>query len=201
LEEPTRSLSEVAGAMGVSERTVRRWIKSGRLKAYKPGRDYRIPEAALRQFIEESEVRPKAEDPPSLELSFNDLLGEERRALACVRSWLITLEYYSERLEELASSGKFDRGKYDASGPELTGIMTGLNTMLSELRSWGLDPGTGLIGEELGEALLHLGRAQRAADNADAQVRSEDEVAQRRERRSVEYGGNPEEVVRSMARQ
>lgn len=79
MEEPTRSLSEVAGAMGVSERTVRRWIKSGRLKAYKPGRDYRIPEAALRQFIEESEVRPKAGVSPSLELSFNDVLDEERR--------------------------------------------------------------------------------------------------------------------------
>ena len=79
MEEPTRSLSEVAGAMGVSERTVRRWIKSGRLKAYKPGRDYRIPEAALRQFIEESEVRPKAEVSPSLELSFNDVLDDERR--------------------------------------------------------------------------------------------------------------------------
>jgi excisionase family DNA binding protein len=79
VEEPTRSLSEVAGAMGVSERTVRRWIKSGRLKAYKPGRDYRIPEAALRQFIEESEVRPKAGVSPSLELSFNDVLDEERR--------------------------------------------------------------------------------------------------------------------------
>jgi excisionase family DNA binding protein len=79
VEEPTRSLSEVAGAMGVSERTVRRWIKSGRLKAYKPGRDYRIPEAAVRQFIEESEVRPKAGVSPSLELSFNDVLDEERR--------------------------------------------------------------------------------------------------------------------------
>jgi excisionase family DNA binding protein len=79
VEEPTRSLSEVAGAMGVSERTVRRWIKSGRLKAYKPGRDYRIPEAALRQFIEESEVRPKAGVSPSLELSFNDVLDEEWR--------------------------------------------------------------------------------------------------------------------------
>jgi|SRR5215212_2455515 len=66
--------------MGVSERTVRRWIKSGRLKAYKPGRDYRIPETGLRAFIEESEISPKAPAPPSLEPSFNDVLEEERRA-------------------------------------------------------------------------------------------------------------------------
>ncbi len=63
MEDQTRSLSEVAGLMGVSERTVRRWIKGGRLKAYKPGRDYRIPEAGLRAFIEESEISPKVQSP------------------------------------------------------------------------------------------------------------------------------------------
>jgi excisionase family DNA binding protein len=63
MEDQTRSLSEVAGLMGVSERTVRRWIKGGRLKAYKPGRDYRIPEAGLQAFIEESEISPKAQAP------------------------------------------------------------------------------------------------------------------------------------------
>jgi excisionase family DNA binding protein len=73
VEDQTRSLSEVAGLMGVSERTVRRWIKAGRLKAYKPGRDYRIPEAGLRTFIEESEISPKAQSslftqPPSEEV-------------------------------------------------------------------------------------------------------------------------------------
>ena len=45
--------------MGVSERTVRRWIKSGKLRAYKPGRDYRIPESAVREFVEDSEISPK----------------------------------------------------------------------------------------------------------------------------------------------
>ena len=79
MEEQTRSLSEVAGLMGVSERTVRRWIKSGRLKAYKPGRDYRIPESDLRAFIEESEVSPKAGALPSPELTFNHVLKEEER--------------------------------------------------------------------------------------------------------------------------
>jgi excisionase family DNA binding protein len=75
MEDRTLSLSEVAGLMGVSERTIRRWIQAGRLKAYKPGRDYRIPESALRQFVEESEISPKALAPPSL---FNGL-EEERR--------------------------------------------------------------------------------------------------------------------------
>ena len=55
MEDRQLSLAEVAGVMGVSERTVRRWIKSGKLRAYKPGRDYRIPESALRAFVEESQ--------------------------------------------------------------------------------------------------------------------------------------------------
>lgn len=85
------SLSEVAGVMGVSERTVRRWIKSGTLKAYKPGRDYRIPESGLREFIEESEVAPKGLSPSTLpeeaaeaglEESFDDLDAESLAALA-----------------------------------------------------------------------------------------------------------------------
>ncbi len=65
--------------MGISERTARRWIKSGKLRAYKPGRDYWIPESALRELVEESEVHPKAERRSSLEPSFNDVLEDERR--------------------------------------------------------------------------------------------------------------------------
>jgi excisionase family DNA binding protein len=64
--------------MGVSERTVRRWIKGGRLKAYKPGRDYRIPEAGLRAFIEESEISPKDQAPLQLELEEQRGDDEER---------------------------------------------------------------------------------------------------------------------------
>lgn len=73
------SLAEAAGRMGISERTARRWIKSGKLRAYKPGRDYWIPESALRELVEESEVHPKAERRSSLEPSFNDVLENERR--------------------------------------------------------------------------------------------------------------------------
>src|ERR687894_2453602 len=86
MEDRQLSLSEVAGLMGVSDRTVRRWIKSGKLRAYKPGRDYRIPETAVREFVEESEVSPKGLAPPSLQASFNGLLAEERRA-RYLRSW------------------------------------------------------------------------------------------------------------------
>ena len=81
MEERHVPLSTVAGRLGVSERTVRRWIKAGKLKATRPGRDYRIPESALRELVEEGEVSPKAQTLSSPEQpDFNGLLEEERRA-------------------------------------------------------------------------------------------------------------------------
>lgn len=111
MEDQTRSLSEVAGLMGVSERTVRRWIKSGRLKAYKPGRDYRIPESGLRAFIQESEISPKASAPPSPQPSFNDALKEdleeERRereelAIGLIRHFTTRVEATEEELKAMS---------------------------------------------------------------------------------------------------
>jgi excisionase family DNA binding protein len=134
LEETTRSLSEVAGAMGVSERTVRRWIKSGRLKAYKPGRDYYIPEAALRQFIEESEIRPKAEAPPSSQLTLNHVLAEdERRSKFGTSAQFLTLknEYWTKLLDELPEppnprevecGRQVIREMFDTIGASITGL-------------------------------------------------------------------------------
>jgi excisionase family DNA binding protein len=72
------SLAEAAEQMGISERTARRWIKSGKLRASKPGRDYWIPESALAELVEESEVRPKGASRSSREPSFNDVLDERR---------------------------------------------------------------------------------------------------------------------------
>src|SRR5215211_8927953 len=79
VEEQHLSLSEAADALDISERTAYRWIKSGKLRAYKPGRDYWIPESAVREVVEESKVRPKA--PTSSQPSFNGLLEEERSTI------------------------------------------------------------------------------------------------------------------------
>jgi excisionase family DNA binding protein len=80
MEERHVPLSTVAGRLGVSERTVRRWIKAGKLKATRPGRDYRIPESALRELVEEGKVSPKAPASPSQRSLFNG--GEEERHAA-----------------------------------------------------------------------------------------------------------------------
>jgi len=44
--------TSVAAQLGVAPKTVWRWIKSGELIAYKFGRIYRIPESALRVFLD-----------------------------------------------------------------------------------------------------------------------------------------------------
>jgi len=79
MEERYLSLSEAAAALDISERTAYRWINSGKLRAYKPGRDYRIPESAIKEAVEESEVRPKASGRSSLEPSLFNGLEDERR--------------------------------------------------------------------------------------------------------------------------
>jgi len=82
VEERHLSLSEAADALDISERTAYRWIKSGKLRAYKPGRDYWIPESAVKEVVEESKVRPKAPSRSPFEPSLFNGLEEERRTFA-----------------------------------------------------------------------------------------------------------------------
>jgi excisionase family DNA binding protein len=83
MEEQHLSLSEAAHRLDISERTTRRWIKSGKLRAFKPGRDYRIPESAISEVIKRSEAYPKAQAP----LPLSDVAGAEllERALDAAR--------------------------------------------------------------------------------------------------------------------
>jgi excisionase family DNA binding protein len=59
-------VEEVAERLLVDPQTVRRWIKSGKLRAYKPGREYRILSHDLDAFLE-SRSSPKAPAPLSPE--------------------------------------------------------------------------------------------------------------------------------------
>ncbi len=78
MRERYLSLAEACEILGKSERTLYRWIKSGKLKAYKPGRDYEIPESAIREMRERSQVYRKVQ--ASL---FEE--DEQRRSLETVR--------------------------------------------------------------------------------------------------------------------
>lgn len=57
------SVEAVAEQLLVDVQTVRRWIKSGKLKAYRPGREYRILSSDLEEFLETRAVDPKEPAP------------------------------------------------------------------------------------------------------------------------------------------
>jgi excisionase family DNA binding protein len=65
LEQENRlSLREAADALGISEVTARRWVKSGKLKAYQPGRKYLIPRGAVDELLESDSGKPHAPRSP-----------------------------------------------------------------------------------------------------------------------------------------
>jgi len=61
VDERYLTLPEVAERLKVSRRTIYRWIKSGDLNAYQFGREYRITESALKDFLEAHRFRPEGE--------------------------------------------------------------------------------------------------------------------------------------------
>jgi excisionase family DNA binding protein len=73
------SPEEVGDRLGVSVYTVRRWIKTGQLRAFRPGKEYRVQESDLEEFLRAREVRPKAPRRSPFEPTFNDALADERR--------------------------------------------------------------------------------------------------------------------------
>ena len=62
VDERYLTLPEVAERLKVSRRTIYRWIKSGDLDAYQFGREYRITESALKDFLEAHRFRARGGD-------------------------------------------------------------------------------------------------------------------------------------------
>ncbi len=94
-----RGVHDIADELGVDVQTVRRWIHSGKLRAFKPGKEYRVREADLEVFLRAREVRPKAPRRSPSEPSFNDVLSEERR-LRYLRAWRAFVHNLARRWEQ-----------------------------------------------------------------------------------------------------
>ena len=94
-EDRLLSLEDVANRLQVSDQSVRRWIKAGKLAAYKPGLEWRIRPTDLENFLQ-AHSYPKVQAP--LPES-----SEERRAEwdAAVRSARELRESGQARAEEL----------------------------------------------------------------------------------------------------
>jgi excisionase family DNA binding protein len=56
------SVEDIAKELNVPPDTVRFWIRSKRLMAYKPGKEYRVKREDLDKFLEESRTMPDEED-------------------------------------------------------------------------------------------------------------------------------------------
>lgn len=55
------TIAEIAEQLRVSNRTVRNWIDSGKLKAFKFGLQYRVNKSDFEDFIKQSEVKNEEE--------------------------------------------------------------------------------------------------------------------------------------------
>ena len=94
-----RDVHGIADELGVDVQTVRRWIQSGKLRAFKPGKEYRVREADLEEFLAAREVRPKGPAPSPLEPSLLNGLEEERR-LRYLRGWRAFVNGLATRWED-----------------------------------------------------------------------------------------------------
>ncbi len=59
VEETYFTVEEVAERLKVSHMTVYRWIKAGKLDAYKIGGEFRITERDIERFLETNRFRAK----------------------------------------------------------------------------------------------------------------------------------------------
>jgi excisionase family DNA binding protein len=71
-------LTEVARRLDVSEKTARRYVKSGALPSVFIGGAYRVSEGDLEEFLDNAKVDP-GKAPASSQPSFNGLLEEEQQ--------------------------------------------------------------------------------------------------------------------------
>jgi excisionase family DNA binding protein len=77
VSEERYSLREAADALGIAEITARNWVKSGKLKAHRPGRKYLIPASAIEELL-------RGDEAPKVLLPF-DVLEANDEAVRAVR--------------------------------------------------------------------------------------------------------------------
>lgn len=67
VDEHLWTVDEIAAQLRVSKESVRRWLRTGRLRGIRLAGTrlgYRVRESELRRFIEESEQHPDTENQP-----------------------------------------------------------------------------------------------------------------------------------------
>jgi excisionase family DNA binding protein len=92
-EERLLSLEDVADRLQVSDQSVRRWIKAGKLAAYKPGLEWRIRPSDLEDFLE-TRSYPKVQAPlPSGDPQAGRRYSPTDQEIKSLVRWLSFLEH------------------------------------------------------------------------------------------------------------
>jgi excisionase family DNA binding protein len=155
-DERLLSLEDVADRLQVSDQSVRRWIKAGRLAAYKPGLEWRIRPRDLEDFLEARSYVPKAQAAPS---SDEQAARPEVKALS---RWLAYLEHRldlgdltrDEIAHELDAASAFGIRKAPSEYPDniLDAYMGLLRRALDEGKRYDeLQEGAAALEAELGQ--------------------------------------------------
>lgn len=121
-------LPEVARRLGVSEKTARRYVKSGALPSVFIGNSYRVSEEDLEKFIEESRVTAssdlgKAPRRSSLEPSLDDVLEDLRRTTERFQNYheiQKAMDEYRELWERRLSDEDLDKTAFEEAGRALS---------------------------------------------------------------------------------
>jgi excisionase family DNA binding protein len=96
-EERLLSLEDVAGRLQVSDQSVRRWIKAGKLAAYKPGLEWRISPSDLEDFLETRSYPKVQASLPSDDSQAGRRYSPTDQEIKSLGRWLSYLEH---RLDE-----------------------------------------------------------------------------------------------------
>ena len=186
-------LPEVAQRLGVSEKTARRYVKSGAIPSMFVGGAYRVSEEDLETFLQGAKVTPDTDSPKDPEQAFqpslNGLLEDERRE-SVYGPWLELVNRYTDRWERQLETGDFDLGRInefvDVAG-ELMPVMRELNTR--ELNEFPVESDNTFGGREAltGRAIWRiLGLLQPLANASHTKFENSDLEKLRRKRESLE---------------
>lgn len=97
-------LDDVAKRLNLSEKTARRYVRSGTIPSFMVGGQYRVSEADLEQFIQSRKFDPKAEAPFGQAEAGPE--PSERRFHA--GAWIALLEQTARTCERLSSASDPD---------------------------------------------------------------------------------------------
>ncbi|MDP8899630.1 MAG: helix-turn-helix domain-containing protein [Actinomycetota bacterium] len=135
-------MTEVARRLGVSEKTARRYVKSGTLPSVFVGGAYRVSEEDLEEYLQGARVTPagdppKVEAPPSPQPSLDDVLEEERRLLKRARPLLSMLNREALYWEHVARSGQVSPDVRAVVRNHRQAVMEALDVLLEDVAEGG----------------------------------------------------------------